>query len=67
MTSLRTSEGILLETCFEKMSMLEVQLFKKDLKSIEKRGLIYQEGGFVVLTEKGMLFVDSISRELFLI
>jgi len=66
-TSLRTSDGIFLETCFSKMSRLEVQLFKKNLKSIEKHGLIYQDGGFVILTEKGMLFADSISRELFLI
>jgi len=67
LTSIRTSTGIDIENLSNSMHMQELKILKNQIKNLKKLNMVCFNNEKIILTEKGMLFADSISEDLFLI
>ena len=67
LTSLRTFSGLDLGFCSDNMTHEEYKQFANELVKLESAGFFTRKENILHLNEKGMLFADSISSQLFLI
>lgn len=67
LTMLRTSRGIKQDWISSKMTESEYQKFNKQIEKFIDLGLIQKNDNSLSCTESGMLIIDSISSDLFLI
>ena len=67
LTNIRTSTGIDIENLSNSMHMQELKILKNQIKNLKKLNMVCFNNEKIILTEKGMLFADSISEDLFLI
>ena len=67
LTTLRTSSGIKETLISTKMTVSEFQKFNSQMTKFIELGLIQKNNNSLFCTESGMLIVDSISSDLFLI
>ena len=67
LTTLRTSSGIKEALISTKMTVSEFQKFNSQMTKFIELGLIQKNNNSLFCTESGMLIVDSISSDLFLI
>jgi oxygen-independent coproporphyrinogen-3 oxidase len=66
MTSLRTMEGMDLQFIEENFSLNERNRIERLVKSEVEKELFFMDENKMILTDKGKLFADRISVELFL-
>lgn len=67
LTSLRTFNGLDLNFISDSITDFEYIQFISELRQLEKSGFFTSKDNMLKLNEKGMLFADSISSQLFLI
>ena len=67
LTSLRTFNGLDLNYIADRINNNEYLQFTNELIKLEKSGFLTTKDNVIQLNEKGMLFADSISSQLFLI
>ncbi len=67
LTSLRTFNGLDLNYIADRINNNEYLQFTNELIKLEKSGFLTTKNNVIQLNEKGMLFADSISSQLFLI
>ena len=67
LTRIRTSRGISKKYVYALMNSLERDSFDLELSRLANQKLVKFDNDKILLTEKGMLFADSISENLFLI
>jgi oxygen-independent coproporphyrinogen-3 oxidase len=67
LTSIRTKYGLKIDYVFDKMTLKQKDSFKKEINKLEKKKFVIIIDRKIFLTEKGMLFADSIAENLFII
>ena len=67
LTSIRTSAGVDLSYIKEQINESELYKFNNEVQKLYKSGFIELKNEMIYLNEKGMLFSDRISQNLFLI
>lgn len=66
LTSLRTKWGCDLKLLKSKYAIDLVRIHEKYLDRISDEGLLYEDDGFLILTNAGKLFADKIASDLFI-
>lgn len=66
LTSLRTKWGCDIELLKSKYDVNLSSIHQHYLKQISKKDMIFEEDGFLILTDKGKLLADKISSDLFI-
>ncbi len=66
LTSLRTKWGCDLELLKSKYEVDLFSLHEKYLKKISKQDMLFEEDGFLILTDSGKLLADKIASDLFI-